>query len=69
MDVMGGSETDTSTTGDLVERLGELRESVRSGHYNVPARAVAEAILRRITRPSLGLEEGWTDLTETGGAL
>jgi hypothetical protein len=52
-----------------MERLGELRESVRSGHYSVPARAVAEAILRRIIHPSLGLQDGWTDLTETGGAL
>ena len=49
-----------------MERLGELTEKVRSGHYDVPARDVAEAILRRITHPSHGLLDGWTEL-ETGG--
>ena len=64
---MGGSETDTSTeSGDQVKRLGELRDRVRSGHYDIPARAVAEAILRRITHPSLSLQDGWMDLTDTG---
>jgi hypothetical protein len=49
-----------------MERFTELRERVRSGLYEVPARAVAEAILRRIMAPETILLDGWGE-PRTGG--
>ena len=52
-----------------MERFNELRDRVRSGHYEVPARAVAEAILRRITMPEGMLLDGWGELPRDGGTF
>jgi hypothetical protein len=44
-----------------MERFTELRDRVRSGLYEVPARAVAEAILRRIMAPDTLFVDGWSE--------
>jgi hypothetical protein len=51
-----------------MEHFIELRNRVRSGLYEVPARAVAEAFLRRIKQPDADLVEGWGELGQVGGA-
>jgi hypothetical protein len=42
-----------------MERFSELRDRVRNGHYNVPARDVAEAILRHLANPGAHLARSW----------
>lgn len=51
-----------------MERFTELRERVRSGHYDVPARAVAEAILRHLAHPDVHLVRDW-DIANAGGSV
>jgi hypothetical protein len=55
-------------SGETMEHFIELRNRVRSGLYEVPARAVAEAFLRRIKQPDADLLEGWGELGQVGGA-
>ena len=54
--------------GERMARFNELRDMVRSGLYEVPARAVAEAFLKRISEPEAGWLDGWNDL-DIGGAI
>jgi hypothetical protein len=68
MEEKGGPKpTSTAERLKTMERFTELRERVRSGHYDVPARAVAEAILRHMIDPGARLARGWPDASSREG--
>jgi hypothetical protein len=50
---------DPTKGGQTMERFNDLRDRVLGGQYDVPARAVAEAILRHLRDQRASFANGW----------